>query len=83
MRLALQLPSAWVESISREPPTAHAPSSSVVEYGPYSAMPPFSFSPMRLHFENNAPFVHANLTVQYEVRPPAMQKLRIETLGFG
>ena len=73
-----------MESVSQEPPTTHAASSTAVTYGPYPAVPPFAFSPMRLHFENNAPFVHATLTVQYQVResglygfgPPPHRKLK-------
>ena len=38
-------------------------------YGPYTEVPPLAVSAMRLHFENNAPFVRATSLVRdLEVR---------------
>ena len=56
--LQVKLPSSNIESYTKEAPTSL--SGTTLTYGPYSDVAPFSFpSRMRLHYENNSPFLEA------------------------
>lgn len=60
------LPSSNVESISKQSPTEHQ--GSKVSYGPYTEVEPFSYSPMRLHYESTIPFATlANVEREIEI----------------
>ncbi|XP_050210871.1 dolichyl-diphosphooligosaccharide--protein glycosyltransferase subunit 1B [Mercurialis annua] len=50
----IKTPSAKVESFTRVEPTNRA--NTEVKYGPYEDRPPYSFSPIIIHFQNNNPF---------------------------
>lgn len=50
----IKTPSTKVESFTKLEPTNRA--SKEIRYGPYEDRPPYSFSPILLHFENNYPF---------------------------
>lgn len=50
----IKTPSKKIESYSREDPTNRA--GTELRYGPYDDRPPYSFSPIIVHFENNNPF---------------------------
>ncbi|OAY45876.1 hypothetical protein MANES_07G099100v8 [Manihot esculenta] len=50
----IKTPTAKVESFTRVGPTNHV--SKELKYGPYEDRPPYSFSPIIVHFENNNPF---------------------------
>ena len=49
------LASSTVESYTKEKPTSQQ--DSTVTYGPYTDVEPLKQSPMRIHFENNSPFL--------------------------
>lgn len=49
------LASSTVESYSKQKPTNQQ--DSMLKYGPYTDVEPFKQSPMRVHFENNSPFL--------------------------
>ncbi|CAA7390459.1 unnamed protein product [Spirodela intermedia] len=50
----IKTPSKKIESYSREDPTNRV--GTELRYGPYDDRPPYSFSPIIVHFENNNPF---------------------------
>ncbi|KAG6573837.1 Dolichyl-diphosphooligosaccharide--protein glycosyltransferase subunit 1B, partial [Cucurbita argyrosperma subsp. sororia] len=50
----IKTPSTKVESFTKVEPTNRV--SKEIRYGPYEDRPPYSFSPILLHFENNNPF---------------------------
>ncbi|XVF23621.1 hypothetical protein REPUB_Repub13aG0055300 [Reevesia pubescens] len=50
----IKTPSTKVESFTRVEPTNRA--GTEIKYGPYEDRPPYSFSPILVHFENNSPF---------------------------
>ncbi|KAG5607878.1 hypothetical protein H5410_029370 [Solanum commersonii] len=50
----LKTPSSRVESFTRVVPTDRA--NTELRYGPYEEQPPFSYSPIIVHFENNKAF---------------------------
>ncbi|KAA8534374.1 hypothetical protein F0562_031875 [Nyssa sinensis] len=50
----IKTPSTKVESFTRVEPTDRA--GMELKYGPYNDRPPYSFSPVIVHFENNNPF---------------------------
>ncbi|KAL6980346.1 Dolichyl-diphosphooligosaccharide--protein glycosyltransferase subunit 1B [Sarracenia purpurea var. burkii] len=50
----IKTPSTKVESFTRVEPTDLADTE--IKYGPYEDRPPYSFSPIIVHFENNNPF---------------------------
>ncbi|XVF83199.1 hypothetical protein PTKIN_Ptkin16aG0114800 [Pterospermum kingtungense] len=50
----IKTPSTKVESFTRVEPTSRA--GTEIKYGPYEDRPPYSFSPILVHFENNSPF---------------------------
>lgn len=50
----LKTPSSRVESFTRVVPTDRA--NTELKYGPYEEQPPFSYSPIIVHFENNKAF---------------------------
>lgn len=50
----IKTPSTKVESYTRVEPTNHA--GTQIIYGPYADRPPYSFSPIIVHSENNSPF---------------------------
>ncbi|XP_022966787.1 dolichyl-diphosphooligosaccharide--protein glycosyltransferase subunit 1B [Cucurbita maxima] len=50
----IKTPSTKVESFTKVEPTNRV--SKEIRYGPYEDRPPYSFSPILLHFENNHPF---------------------------
>ena len=54
-RSTFKLQSSHIESYTRK----HASvSSDIVEYGPFTdTLPPFSYQPLSIHYQNNAPFV--------------------------
>ena len=54
-RSAFKLQSSHIESYTRK----HASvSSDMIEYGPFTdTLPPFSHSPLSIHYQNNAPFI--------------------------
>ncbi|CAK9313261.1 unnamed protein product [Citrullus colocynthis] len=52
--LSVKLPEARIESYTKlENTKIHG---SEIKYGPYENLPPYSFTPIRFHFENNKPF---------------------------
>ncbi|XWS56433.1 hypothetical protein CRYUN_Cryun09bG0085100 [Craigia yunnanensis] len=50
----IKAPSTKVESFTRVEPTNRA--GTEIKYGPYEDRPPYSFSPILVHYENNIPF---------------------------
>lgn len=54
----VKLPSSTIESFSRLKPTSS--NDNTVTYGPYKNAKPFKSHEMRVHFENNAPFLTVN-----------------------
>ncbi|OVA18065.1 Ribophorin I [Macleaya cordata] len=50
----IKTPSTKVESYTRVEPTNHV--GTELKYGQYDDRPPYSYSPMMVHFENNHPF---------------------------
>ncbi|XP_077229379.1 ribophorin I [Tasmannia lanceolata] len=50
----IKMSSSKVESFTRVDPTNHV--GTELKYGPYGDHPPYSFSPIIVHFENNHPF---------------------------
>ncbi|MBA0808913.1 hypothetical protein Gohar_024613, partial [Gossypium harknessii] len=50
----IKTPSTKVESFTRVEPSNRA--GTEIKYGPYEDHPPYSFSPILIHFENNSPF---------------------------
>ncbi|XP_044462616.1 dolichyl-diphosphooligosaccharide--protein glycosyltransferase subunit 1B-like [Mangifera indica] len=50
----IKTPSTKVESFTRVDPTNRA--GTEMKYGPYEDQPPYSYSPILIHFENNNPF---------------------------
>ena len=50
----IKTPSTKVESFTRVEPTNRA--GTEIKYGPYEDRPPYTFSPILVHFENNSPF---------------------------
>ncbi|XP_058098257.1 dolichyl-diphosphooligosaccharide--protein glycosyltransferase subunit 1A [Magnolia sinica] len=55
--LSVRLPSARVESYTKLQNTKLVDSE--IKYGPYESLPPFSYNPVVIHFENNRPFAVA------------------------
>jgi len=51
----VKLASSSVQSHTEKPPSAIK--GDTIQYGVYKSVPPFSFSPSSIHFENNRPFV--------------------------
>eukprot|EP00854_Cymbomonas_tetramitiformis_P003140 gene3140-3973_t len=72
---SVTLPSTLVESVSVEQPSSRTDYE--ITYGPYGEKPAFSESPMRLHFENNAPFARA-LTFTREIQVSHWGNVAIE-----
>jgi oligosaccharyltransferase complex subunit alpha (ribophorin I) len=65
-KTSVKLPSASVESFSQERPTVQK--GDTVVYGPYDNVKAFESSPLRIHFENNSPFLTiTNLVREIEV----------------
>ncbi|XP_006654235.2 dolichyl-diphosphooligosaccharide--protein glycosyltransferase subunit 1A [Oryza brachyantha] len=60
--LSIRLPGGRVESYTKYPNTKLAESE--LKYGPYEDLPPFSYSPMVVHFENNNPFAVAKEVIR-------------------
>ena len=60
---SVKLASASIESHSKLKPTST--SENVVSYGPYSDVKPFSFDAMKIHYENNSPFVAVSVHIGY------------------
>ena len=60
---SVKLASATVESHSKLKPTSI--SESVITYGPYSDVKPFSVDAMKIHYENNSPFVAVSKTCNF------------------
>ncbi|XP_028555508.1 dolichyl-diphosphooligosaccharide--protein glycosyltransferase subunit 1A isoform X3 [Dendrobium catenatum] len=60
--LNVLLPGGRVESYTKHPSGKLVDSE--IKYGPYEKLPPFSYSPIVLHFENNNPFVVAQELVR-------------------
>ncbi|XP_043712880.1 dolichyl-diphosphooligosaccharide--protein glycosyltransferase subunit 1A [Telopea speciosissima] len=60
--LTVTLPSSRVESYTKLHNTKHVDSE--IKYGPYEKLPPFSYSPIVIHFENNRPFAVAQQLVR-------------------
>ncbi|KAI4336684.1 hypothetical protein L6164_015180 [Bauhinia variegata] len=60
--LTVKLPDARIESYTRlENTKVHG---SEIKYGPYENLPPFSYSPVVIHFESNQPFAVAKELVR-------------------
>ena len=55
----IKLPSATVESYSKLKPSSQ--SESTITYGPYEDIEPLKKSSMRIHFENNSPFLTVSI----------------------
>lgn len=55
--LSVKLPDARIESYTRLENTKIQ--GSEIKYGPYENLPPYSFSPIMVHFESNQPFAVA------------------------
>jgi oligosaccharyltransferase complex subunit alpha (ribophorin I) len=65
-KTSVKLPSASVESFSQERPTVQK--GDTIAYGPYDNVKAFESSPLRIHFENNSPFLTiTNLVREIEV----------------
>ena len=60
----VKLASSKVESNTKLKPTSV--SDSIITYGPYSNVKPFSADAMKIHYENNSPFVAVSLHFQYK-----------------
>uniref|UniRef100_A0A0E0DPI2 Dolichyl-diphosphooligosaccharide--protein glycosyltransferase subunit 1 n=1 Tax=Oryza meridionalis TaxID=40149 RepID=A0A0E0DPI2_9ORYZ len=60
--LSIRLPGGRVESYTKYPNTKLAESE--LKYGPYEDLPPFSYSPMVVHYENNNPFAIAKEVIR-------------------
>uniref|UniRef100_A0A0D9WEV0 Dolichyl-diphosphooligosaccharide--protein glycosyltransferase subunit 1 n=1 Tax=Leersia perrieri TaxID=77586 RepID=A0A0D9WEV0_9ORYZ len=60
--LSIRLPGGRVESYTKYPNAKL--SDSELKYGPYEDLPPFSYSPMVVHFENNNPFAVAKEVIR-------------------
>ncbi|KAF1893894.1 hypothetical protein Lal_00002437 [Lupinus albus] len=60
--LTLKLPYARIESYSKLP--NYKLQGSGLKYGPYENLPPFSYLPLVVHFENNKPFAVAREVVR-------------------
>ncbi|KAA3481637.1 dolichyl-diphosphooligosaccharide--protein glycosyltransferase subunit 1B-like isoform X2 [Gossypium australe] len=58
----IKTPSTKVESFIRVEPTNRV--STEIKYGPYEDRPPYSISPIHVHFENNSPFAVVEELVQ-------------------
>lgn len=64
--LGIRLPNGRVESYTKYPNTKLVDSE--LKYGPFESLPPFSYSPIIVHFENNHPFaVVQELTREIEI----------------
>lgn len=61
-RTAVKLASSVVESYSQLEPTTRKGQS--ITYGPYEDVEPFSVSPLKIHSENNSPFIKATRSVR-------------------
>ncbi|XP_018860642.1 dolichyl-diphosphooligosaccharide--protein glycosyltransferase subunit 1A-like isoform X1 [Juglans regia] len=60
--LSVKLPDARIESFSKiENTKIHG---SEIKYGPYENLPPFSYSPIAVHFEANQPFAIAQQLIR-------------------
>ncbi|KAK9928458.1 hypothetical protein M0R45_025592 [Rubus argutus] len=60
--LVVKLPEARIESYTRIHNTKNV--GSEIKYGPYENLPPFSYSPVVVHFESNQPFAVAEELVR-------------------
>lgn len=60
--LNVKLPDARIESYTRIDNTKNV--GSEIKYGPYENLPPFSYSPIVVHFESNQPFAVAEELVR-------------------
>ncbi|CAN1127752.1 Dolichyl-diphosphooligosaccharide--protein glycosyltransferase subunit 1A [Linum perenne] len=60
--LAIKLPPARIESYTKLENTKYH--GSEIKYGPYENLPPFSYTPVVLHFEANQPFAVAQELVR-------------------
>jgi oligosaccharyltransferase complex subunit alpha (ribophorin I) len=60
--LTIRLPGTRVESYTRLPNAKLVDSE--LKYGPFQDLPPFSYSPVTVHFENNNPFAVAKELVR-------------------
>ncbi|TVU04699.1 hypothetical protein EJB05_47830 [Eragrostis curvula] len=60
--LTIRLPGGRVESYTRQPNAKLVDSE--LKYGPSTDLPPFSYSPVIVHFENNNPFAVAREVVR-------------------
>lgn len=60
--LNVKLPDARIESYTRIDNTKNV--GSEIKYGPYENLPPFSYSPIVVHFETNQPFAVAEELVR-------------------
>ncbi|MBA0571222.1 hypothetical protein Golob_004806, partial [Gossypium lobatum] len=58
----IKTPSTKVESFIRMEPTNRV--GTEIKYGPYEDRPPYSISPIHVHFENNSPFAVVEELVQ-------------------
>jgi oligosaccharyltransferase complex subunit alpha (ribophorin I) len=72
----VKLASSTIESKTEQAPTSVK--GDVITYGPYEDIQPFSVSPMKLHFENNKPFVTATSVVK-EIEISHWGNIAIET----
>lgn len=63
----MKLPGSNIESYTKQQPTSL--SGSTLTYGPFADVPPYAVAPpLRLHYENNNPFLEAiTLTRDIEV----------------
>jgi len=57
-KTTVKLPSSTIESYSRLKPSSS--NDKVISYGPYKEAKPFKKHEMRIHYENNSPFVVVN-----------------------
>lgn len=57
-KTTVKLPSSTIESYSRLKPSSS--NDKVISYGPYKEAKPYKKHEMRIHFENNSPFVVVN-----------------------
>ncbi|PKA60645.1 Dolichyl-diphosphooligosaccharide--protein glycosyltransferase subunit 1A [Apostasia shenzhenica] len=60
--LNIMLPGGRVESYTKHPNGRIV--DSAIKYGPFENLPPFSYSPIAVHYENNSPFVVAQELVR-------------------
>eukprot|EP01024_Parvocaulis_polyphysoides_P009743 TRINITY_DN13134_c0_g4_i1.p1 TRINITY_DN13134_c0_g4~~TRINITY_DN13134_c0_g4_i1.p1 ORF type:complete len:594 (+),score=88.14 TRINITY_DN13134_c0_g4_i1:223-2004(+) len=60
----IKLPGSKMHGYTDQNKEAVQKEGSSLSYGPYKNIPPFKFAPLRLHYENNKPFIQINKLVR-------------------